>query len=394
MEQGMIRNAKSVTVVLAVIVTQGLAGPASGAHETAANTGVVHFDGAESNLALQSDQVHPRVSADLGDNSQHFFIVDTGASVNVIDSGIAESRGYKVVGETEIGAPGGPQIPASIVSVPLLRVGDVSITDAEFVTMDIAGFSGGATHGVLGVGLFEDYLVTIDRRAGHIRLSRQSLSADEAGVLAYDTANAQIDIEILVAGRPLRAHSDTGSMGEFLLPGELMATLPLQEAQATTRARLVGGERDITFAQLQGNIQFADLQFENPTIAFMTPGPGAGNIGSKVLADYLVTIDQKKHLIAFRKATEGVTAADNRPRRLGLQMRGMHGSESTLTIAGVVPGSVGEQAGLLAGDVLVAINAKPTGQYDMAAMGSLFASKVPLELQVEREGKLLTIEIE
>jgi hypothetical protein len=30
----------------------------------------------------------------------------------------------------------------------------------------------------------------------------------------------------------------------------------------------------------------------------------------------------------------------------------------------------------------------------MAAMGSLFASKVPLELQVEREGKLLTIEIE
>ena len=32
------------------------------------------------------------------------------AAVNVIDAGIAARLGYEVVGEREIGAPGGPQI--------------------------------------------------------------------------------------------------------------------------------------------------------------------------------------------------------------------------------------------------------------------------------------------
>jgi predicted aspartyl protease len=377
----------------AVTTALTLAAPGSSVRETAASVGSVSFDGAVSYLALQDNQAHPRVRVDLGDDAPHPFIVDTGASVNVMDSSIAASQGYKVVGGTEIGAPGGPQIAASIVSVPLLRVGDVTIRDAEFVTMDVIGFSAGSTHGVLGVGLFTDFLVAFDRGAGHIRLSRESLSADEPGVLAYDPANSQIGVEIRVAGVPVQAHVDTGSMGEFMLPGEMMQSLPLQEAQTTTGARLVVGERDIRFAQLEGNIQLADLQFENPTIAFMTPAPHAGNIGSGILSNFQLLIDQKNRLIAFRKtAAPGVAVPDARPRRLGVQFQGTPGA-ATMTIARVMPGSLGERAGLLADDVLVAINNISTGEYDMAAMGSVFESDAPLELDIERGGERITIDI-
>jgi predicted aspartyl protease len=380
----------TVSLALAAILTVGM--QSSIARESSADIGEVVFAGDSITLPLKKNEVHPRVIVDFDDGEQHEFIVDTGASVNVIDSSIAESLGLKVVGETEIGAPGGPQIPANIVVVPLARVGDVTIRNAEFVTMDVKGFTRGTTHGVLGVGLFSDYLLTFDRGAGHIKLSQGNLSANAPGVLPYDPSNGQIEIEIDVAGTNVAAHIDTGSMGEFMLPGEMMESLSLQKSQSKRKARLVGGNRDIKFAQLNGKIQFADYQFDNPNIAFMTPSPGAGNIGSGILADYVVSIDQKNTMIEFRKSTDGNLAADNKPRRLGVRFGGMPGS-NVMQVASVDPGSLGEEVGFLAGDVMLSLNGKPTQDYDMSELGTLIRGSAPLSIDIERDGISKTIEI-
>ena len=361
-------------------------------YETKAYTGEVTFDGDTAALALAENQIHPRVNVELGDDVQHQFIVDTGASVNVIDVTLAERYGFEVIGETEIGAPGGPQIAAGIVRIPLFSVGDVTVVNAEFVTMDIAGFTGGTTTGVLGTGLFGDYLLTFDRGAGQIILSRAALSADDAGVLPYDSADSQIGIDILVAGSPLVAHVDTGSMGRFMLPGEMLASLPVSEAQSSGQARLVGGSREIKTATLDGAIQFAGLQFENPEIAFMTPSSGTGNIGSGVMFDYVVSIDQQNHLISFEESAAGEAITAKKPRRLGVRFEGAPGG-SVLTIASVGSGSLAEQAGLQSGDVLLTLNGKPTEQYDRAELGALFGGDSVLELELERDGEARSIEI-
>jgi len=384
---------KRVASALLVLATVLTVGAQSGfARESSADIGDFVFAGDSIVLQLKKHEVHPRLFVDFGDGEQHEFIVDTGASVNVIDSSIAESFGFEVVGETEIGAPGGPQIPAKIVKVPLARVGDATIRNAEFVTMDVKGFSRGTTLGVLGVGLFRDYLLTFDRGAGHIELSHDNLSANGPGVLPYDAANGQIEIEIDVAGTTVMAHIDTGSMGEFMLPGEMMGSLSLQKTQSERKARLVGGNREIKFAQLNGSIQFADFQFDNPSIAFMTPSPGAGNIGSGILADYVVSIDQKNQLIEFREFDDTNMAANNKPRRLGIRFRSMPGG-SVLTVASVDPGSLGEDAGILAGDVMVSINGKPTQEFEMRELGTLIRGSTPLSIDIERDGSAKTIEI-
>jgi predicted aspartyl protease len=380
----------SALLILAAVMLVGTR--SSLARESSADIGELVFEGSSIELALKKNEVHPRVIVDFGDGEQHEFIVDTGASVNVIDISIAESLGLEVVSETEIGAPGGPQIPSTIVIVPLAHVGDATITNAEFVTMDVKGFTRGTTLGVLGVGLFSDYLVTFDRGAGHIKLSHNNLSKTAPGVLPYDSAEGQIEIEIEVAGTTVSAHIDTGSMGEFMLPGEMMETLSLQKTQSQRKARLVGGNRDIKFAQLNGTIQFAEFEFENPSVAFMTPSPGAGNIGSGILADYVVSIDQKNELIEFRKSTGGDVAASNKPRRLGVRFGGM-GETSVMKIASVDPGSLGEEAGFLAGDVMVALNGKPTQDYDRSELGTLIRGSAPLSIDIERGGTAKTIEI-
>jgi hypothetical protein len=388
------KNTSKVISALVVVSLTAIGGQSSIARDSAADIGEFNFAGDAVVLPLVKGAMHPMVVVDFGDGGQHSFIVDTGAGVNVIDISIAESQGYEVVGETEIGAPGGPQIPATIVKVPLVHVGDATIVDAEFVTMDVNAFSGGMTQGVLGVGLFHDYLVVFDLGGGHITISQDSLSAGEPGVVPYNGEDAQIEIDVDVAGMRVATHIDTGAMAGFTLPAELMASLPLKEAPVSGRkARFVGGERDIKMAQLDGNIQFAGLDYENQNIAFMSPSSGHGNIGGRILGDLVVSIDQRNHLIAFQKSGRDVIAAnDNKPRRLGVQFRGMPGG-SVLTIGRVDQGSLGEEAGFLAGDVLLTLNDKPTEQYGMSDLRTLFGSTEPLKFDIERDGVSKTIQI-
>ena len=160
-------RSKFVSAVLALVVVAALGSQSSVARESSAHIGEFNFSGDAVVLPLVKDSTHPKVVVDIGDGEHYEFIVDTGAGVNVIDSSIAESLGYEVIGEMEIGAPGGPQIPGNIVKVPLVRVGDATIENAEFVTMDISGFSGGLTQGVIGIGKFSDYLVEYNIRRGN-----------------------------------------------------------------------------------------------------------------------------------------------------------------------------------------------------------------------------------
>ncbi len=378
--------------VFASLVAQG--SQSSITRESSADIGEFKFAGDAVVLSLEKGGMHPKVAVDFGDGKNHKFIVDTGAGVNVIDISIAESQGYEVVAETEIGAPGGPQIPATIVKVPLVHVGDATIVDAEFVTMDVNKFTRGSTQGVLGVGVFHEYLTVFDLGAGQITISRDSLSAGEPGVIPYNAEDGQVQIEIDVAGTQVAAHIDTGSMGGLMLPGEMMEALPLTDAPARSgKARLVGGSRDIKHAQLDGNIRFAGHEFESPDVAFMSPSSGHGNIGGRILDGFVVSVDQVNHLSAFQESgRDAVAANDNKPRRLGIQCRGMSGG-SALTIGRVDPGSLGEQSGFMAGDVLLALNGKPTEQYGMSDLGMLFRGSEPLRFDIERDGAPQTIVI-
>jgi len=389
------KNEVRVISVLLALATLGVAGGQGAiAEEQLPNSGEFIFDGDAIVLPLVQQEGQPMVVVDFGDGEKYKFIVDTGASVNVLDSRIAEEQGYEVIGEIEIGAPGGPQIPANIVTVPIARIGGASIKEAEFVVMDVDGFSRGMTQGVIGMGLFRDYLLTFDQSGGRITVARENLSTDDPAVMPYNDVSGHIQIDVDVAGTQVASHIDTGAMGSFMMPGDMTGSLPLQAAPtAGPKARLVGGERDIKMAQLDGAIQFAGFRYENPKIAFMNPSPGYGNIGSRVLGELVMSVDQKNHLIAFRKPAHKVAAvSDNKPRRLGVGFRGVPGG-STLTISTVDSGSLGEKAGFSSGDVLLQLNGKATEQYDMSELGTLFRSSAPLTFDIERDGVSKTIRI-
>lgn len=274
------------------------------APEDIPEAGRFEFDGRSLVLPLAESGSHPMISVDLGDGEEYRFIVDTGASVHVMDNALAEKLGYKVTGEMSIGAPGGRQVPGNIVEVPTFSAGTATINGAEFVTMDISRLTGGLSQGVIGLALFREHLLTYDLGQQEIVVSREELSRDDPGVMAYASFHGKIQFDMDVAGVKVPSHLDTGSMGEFMLPAEIIESLPLQgPVQKGPEARMVGGPRKTSFATLEGNISFAGLEFPNPKVTFMNPSTGFGNIGGGIYGRYVMSIDQRNNLIAFREPT-------------------------------------------------------------------------------------------
>ena len=356
------------------------------------SAGDLVFAGDSVELPMKKPGMHSYVKVDLGDGELLNFVIDTGAQVNVIDSTIAEKLGFEVVGETEVGAPGGPQVQADIVKIPLVVTGDLKIENGEFVTVDFPAISASGMQGILGMGLCREYLLTLDAGAQRAVISQSELTTGQPGVVSFDDSDGHMAIEINVGDVVFPAHLDTGATMEFTFPIEMKDKLPLSsEAQPAGQARVVGGPRSVSVARLNGSISFAGLTYENPRLGFIDPSPSVGLIGNHILDQVVLSIDQKNKLVGMQESEAGVQKVSSR-RRLGVRFRGMPGGNN-LNVAGVEPDSIAEKAGFQAGDVMLTLNGKPTGEYDMAELGALFGGNESLQFEIERDGNPRKIEI-
>ena len=351
----------------------------------------------EATLKTHSDGRHVFVSGMIGDKGPYNIIVDTGAGANVIDKTLAAEMGFAKTGEMEVLSGGVEPVTSDIVTLPAMRVDGLTIANAEFLTMELAEMSLGQFHGVLGMQLFKEALLTFDPGQERILVSKGELAADGPGALTYDASSGGFEIDIDAAGQKASMVFDTGAPSSFTLPLSSSETLPLQgELIKGADAQLVGGARSTWTATLDGDIRLADEIYKNPVITFMDPSAPHGTIGNAVLNDLVLKIDQKNGLLSLRAADVATTAVQTikesgKPRRLGIQLRGMGGG--ALTVARVMPGSLGEQAGFLAGDILVELNGKPAADYDMAALGKLFKSAEILHFVIDRNGEQRDIKI-
>ena len=358
----------------------------------------LNFAGETATLKTHSDIRHVFVTGHFGDKGPYNIIVDTGAGPNVIDKTLAAEMGLAKTGEMEVMSGGVEPVTADIVTLPEMRVDGLTIENAEFLTMELGEMSLGQFHGVLGMQLFKEALITFDPRNERILVTQAELVAGAPGVIAYDPSIGAYGVEIDAAGQKASMIFDTGAPSSFTFPLALSETLPLQGPLVEgAGAQLVGGMRSTWTAVLDGDIHLADEIYKNPEITFMDPSAPHGTIGNGVLNDLVLKIDQKNNLLSLRTPDPVATTTvqsektSGKPRRLGLQFRGMGGG--ALTVARVMPGSLGEQAGFMAGDILVELNGKPASDYDMAALGKLFKSAEPLHFVIDRDGEQHDIKI-
>ena len=255
----------------------------------------------------------PVVLAKINGKGPFRFHLDTGTSVPIVlDKQLVAELGIPLTAgkQTDLPMPDGGEVEVGIVAI-----GDARFSRIRGSVSDLRGFMQGlpgAPDGILGLPLFEDCLLTLDYPEREVRLETGELAAPDGETIEY-SADRQHDygvtIELSVAGTPVKAHLDTGSPGFISLLSEWQEKLPLKgKPRVVGMARTPEGSSEVRAATLDGIVKMGRHEFTDPDIDFVDLGPmkryGAGNIGSRLLRQFAVTVDQKNRRVRFRRPGE------------------------------------------------------------------------------------------
>jgi len=275
-----------------------LAGPLAAAEITLPGWGY------DEPLALAGGR--PALDVTIGGEGPFRFVLDTGAGKSAIDTGLAKRLGLEVVGHQRIGAPGLEGIEVELLRVEALEFDGVVVRDEPFIGLDLEEMTGGAFLGVVSLRALAEVTVELDFAGGRLRLDREGVDPAAEGVVEMRPGPV-VEFSVTVAGQSLPAHLDTGSPGGLTFPRHLTAGLAmLREPVEVGRARLVGGESAVYEAQLADTVRLGALELEQPEIRILDLELPAVNVGSGLLSQMVVRLDQARGLMTLTAPAEGL----------------------------------------------------------------------------------------
>lgn len=239
----------------------------------------------------------PAVEVMVNGKGPFVFTIDTGAmGMARADASLVERLKLPVVGKMRAGDGSGRSTSMDVVRLDTISFGGLRFDNVRAPTRDYNGSPGASNiDGILGFGLFSEYLLTLDFPGKRVRLERgRSLKPDDADVVGYDGSGGAPVVELGVGGKKLKGRIDTGNaIGGFVLPGSVVKNLPLaSEAVVVGRARTVSSNVEIKTARLKDSIRLGRFEFAEPRVVFPALTEDA-NIGSAAFSEYVVTFDQK-----------------------------------------------------------------------------------------------------
>lgn len=214
------------------------------------------------------------------------FILDTGATTTVVDSGLA----------SQLSLPSS----ASGSSIAQLQVGDVTLRDLSVMAAPVAAMFGGsdAPQNVLSALAFPGYLLTFDYPAKRITLRKGELKpADGKTVFSYGADELLPTMPVKVAGHDVRVHLDTGAPFALALPTKYKTEVPLAgPLEEGRKAKAHAGEFPVFKGVAAGAIEIGDYKLASRDLFFtdVVPHAGAipqGQLGYAALREFTVTLD-------------------------------------------------------------------------------------------------------
>jgi hypothetical protein len=292
-------KAKAVLLTLANLLFGSLPGVAQTSSQMAPNTSAVDVP-----MILLGSR--PAVEVMVNGRGPYVFAIDTGAAgMARVDSSLVEKLHLKVVGQMQAGDGSGRSRGMDVVQLDSISFGGLRFNNVRAPTRDYnRSPAAGKVDGILGFGLFSEFLLTLDFPAKRVRLERGQLSKpDGAGVFGYDTSsNGAPGLELGVGSLKVKGHIDTGNaIAGFVLPESLVKKLPLaSEPIVVGRARTVSSEVEIKMARLKDSIRLGPFEFAEPKVVFPALSDDI-NIGAETFREFVVTFDQKNSRLRLEK---------------------------------------------------------------------------------------------
>lgn len=319
---------------------------------------------------------HVWVKASIDGGPPADFLLDTGASISLLDRSYAAAAGIATRGRTAVQGMGGlgEMSFASLQSVRLGAAPGDRVT-VENVTVGVLDLGEGMesvlwrrVSGLIGADLLDRFAVEID-------YDTPSLTLTDPARWSYSGTTEPIPMRLMDGIPTIEVTLDADCTGEFLVDvgnafgmvihGSMVRRCTLLEAAAGRKqVEMLGGGIGDAFASWLvrlGRIQLGPHAWEHPIAAISLSRQGivgstdySGNVGNSVLEQFRCTFDyahRRLYLDPGKRFGE-----HDRPSRCGTLL--VKDGDRVL-VGSVARGSAADEGGLRPGDEVTALDGKP-----------------------------------
>ena len=308
------------------------------------------------------------------------FILDTGGH-DILTPAAAAALGLQPLGHGASGGAGAGELAEQHVRVATLQIGAATLRDQHFYVLPLqyGTVERGAKPelaGLIGLELFERLRVRIDYAGRSLTLSRfgtgPATRREHEVPIVFDD-----DMPLLEArldGAAGLFAIDTGNAGSTVVQARWAQRTGMAEAMKRgieTVSYGAGGASRNWVSRLDA-IEIAGTRIEHVVGRYAEDEVGsfssrteAGNVGTDVLAGFVVDIDYARGTMAFEPRPGYVPPPYNRS-----GLRAIKEDAASFRVVLVTPGSPAAEAGLEADDRIVAVDGVPApmlSQRDLAA---------------------------
>lgn len=258
-------------------------------------------------LEMKMRGCQPAVEVKVNGKGPFLFAIDTGGQGSArVDTSLVEKLDLKVVDQVQGGDPSGRKGPMmDMVKLDSIQVGTARFENVTALSRDYNRHPGiPSIDGILCCHLFSDLVLTLDYpgrkvliEAGPLKMPREAtvlpITSDPDFVHAFSATLDGIKINEMLL--------DTGKMSGLGIARSIVEKLTWKSQPVVfARGRTVTGEIEMKRGQVKGKLVMGSVTVEDPWVDFCDIMPKA-IVGSRFLADYVVSVDAKSRCIWLRK---------------------------------------------------------------------------------------------
>lgn len=361
----------------------------------------------EANTSFELNSNHIYCPVRVNGTGPYWFMLDSGAIFNVLDTELAKSLGVKSIHAVQASGGGEQSVTGAVGSQVSFRLSELQVQQTEIELFPIAArispADGRTVSGLLGYDFLRRFIVKIDYPHRRIDIFEPTTYRDHGSgeVIPLDIIRGNIfahaDLTMpdgkRVSGTFL---IDTGWRSALTLASPFVANQKLvatvtKTIDATTGMG-IGGPTVDTEARIK-SLKIGRFQLDNVIADFSQAKAGvlsednfAGVIGGEILRRFTVVLDYPHHRMIIAPNQTFATPYD-------IDMSGLfltsEAGSGRFKVYSVVKGSPAAEAGILEGDVIEAVDDKPVSQFNLEQMRQMFKGAEGAEhrLTLGRQGR-------
>jgi hypothetical protein len=307
------------------------------------------------------------VEAKWDRSGPYHFLIDTGSSVTLVTPAFAKRYAARDAlpfdaPRVRVASADGNTTELLPTTVSRISLGDARFDDVPVLIYDCATLSahlGVKIDGILGFPFFRETLLTLDYPHTRVLLQSTRNTALIPGVALPFNDNSKTPlISVRLGDRSLVALIDSGSDAPLSLnPVGLDPSYATTPRTGSTVGTLTG-DRPQKIGRLSDTLSIGDYSLPRPLVDLSDE---LSALGGGILKNFSVTFDQAHDRVYFQRDTHDP---------ITLPARRSAGVSFTKTpaywrIAGVIPQSPADDAGIKPGDLLTHINGEPVAKWDL-----------------------------